>query len=252
MSVIQMAKVFRSSTSEGAARLVLLALADVAADDGKVTAYKRSHSILAAKANCAEGTVRRSIAKLVELGEVVVLDAGGGRKSASYQITLERDPAPDEGGPDDGGGGTRRAGTPRQMNGHPAPDEHPVSPSMSTGDPSPSIAEPLALEIQTEQPTFAAFWSVYPRHVDRARAEQAWSKSLKLASASMIVAGAERYRDETAGRPVDKIAHPTTWLNGQRWTDEPGANATRTPPPPRGARAPVTAPRDGQAGRVQL
>jgi hypothetical protein len=261
-----MATVFARSSSEGAARLVLLALADVAADTGEVTAYKRSHSILAQKANCADGTVRRAIAKLVELGEVKVLDAGGGRKSASYQITLvgpapddvpAPEPAPDEGGPDDGAGGAIRAGTPRETRGHPAPDEHPVSPSLFVGDPSSSTTSSADEQRAAAAAGFDAFWSVYPRHVAKAQAALAWGKALKAATAVVILAGAERYAAETKGRAVDKIAHPTTWLNGRRWEDEPGANASTTGrppggPPARGAAAPVTADRTAPAGRIQL
>lgn len=250
-----MAKVFARSKSEGAARLVLLALADVAADSGEVTAYKRSHSILASKANCAEGTVRRSIAKLVELGEVVVLDAGGGRKSASYAIVLDPEGVPDEGAPDDGGGGAVRAPTPRETRAHPAPDVPPVSPSPSDPASSSPIGEQesLVLEQQAMVATegFPQFWETYPRRVAKAAAETAWAKAVKLATVGTIMNGARQYANEVAGREPDKIAHPATWLNGRRWEDPPGANASGRNPK-RGGGGPVTHPRDGQAGRVTM
>jgi hypothetical protein len=85
--------------------------------------------------------------------------------------------------------------------------------------------------------------------VAKAQAAIAWGKALKVAGAVVILAGAERYATETKGRPVDKIAHPTTWLNGRRWDDEPGANAAA---PARGASAPVTTDRTAQPGRIKL
>lgn len=88
MAVVVMSAVFERSRSKGAARLVLLALADVAADTGEVTAYRRSRSALAAKANVDAKTVTAAIATLVELGELEVLAVGGGRRSSDYRITL--------------------------------------------------------------------------------------------------------------------------------------------------------------------
>lgn len=246
------AKVFAESKSEGAARLVLLALADVAADTGEITAYKRSYSILAGKANCAEGTVRRSIAKLVELGELVVLEQGGGRRSTSYQITLEG--APDDHAPDEHPARASGASRVDEVSTQGAPDEHPVSPSSSIDGPSSST--PLELQLAEPPPrwTFDAFWAAYPRHVAKAAAERAWKQALNHAPGSTIVEGAARYASEVADRTPDKIAHPATWLNGRRWEDPPGANASKRTGPGSGSGpgAPIVHDRNRTAGRVTL
>jgi hypothetical protein len=89
-----MADVWDRSRSRASARLVLLALADEASDGGEVSAYRRSYSHLAAKCGCSQATVRRAIRDLCDLGELQVVEAGSGRRQASYRITIP-DPQPD-------------------------------------------------------------------------------------------------------------------------------------------------------------
>ncbi len=83
-----MTAVFKFSASKGAARLVLLALADEANDDGLVTAYRRSHNHLASKANIDPSSVARVTKALTELGELEVLRVGDGRASTDYRVVL--------------------------------------------------------------------------------------------------------------------------------------------------------------------
>lgn len=89
MSVAVMTAVFANSKSKGAARLVLLALADEAGSDGQVTAYRRSQSHLAQKCCLSVRGVRKAIDDLVALGELSVIAEGDGRKSADYLISVE-------------------------------------------------------------------------------------------------------------------------------------------------------------------
>lgn len=88
MSVKVMAAVFEQSQSKGSARLVLLAMANEAHSDGSLTAYKRSRSHLEQLTNLDYETIRRAIHTLVDLGELVVLVAGAGRKSSDYLLVL--------------------------------------------------------------------------------------------------------------------------------------------------------------------
>jgi hypothetical protein len=100
-----MSLVFEHSRSKGAARLVLLALADVAADDGEVTAYRRSYSVLARKANVSKEAVRKAIRELDKLGELKVLRQGDGRTRSDYQILVGPKPeGPPELDPESNGG----------------------------------------------------------------------------------------------------------------------------------------------------
>jgi hypothetical protein len=66
---------------------------------------------------------------------------------------------------------------------------------------------------------FERFWVAYPRRVGRRAALAAFVKALERATPEEIAAGAERY-DQDPKRSPDFTAHPTTWLNADRWTDE--------------------------------
>lgn len=96
---------------------------------------------------------------------------------------------------------------------------------------------------------FDEFWSTYPRKAAKGAARKAWPKAVAAAgSAEVIIAGAARYRDDP-NRVPDFTAHASTWLNQERWGDEPL--------PPRGGaraakRAPVDTDRGGPEGRVEL
>lgn len=65
---------------------------------------------------------------------------------------------------------------------------------------------------------FDEFWAAYPRKTDKGNAKKAWVKALKKKHAEHIVSAAAAY---AATKPDPKYtAHPTTWLNGERWDDE--------------------------------
>jgi len=74
VSVRMLTRVFDTSPSEGLSRLVLIALADYADDDGHCWPAIAS---IARKARCAESTVHRSLKKLVAAGEIEI-DSGAG------------------------------------------------------------------------------------------------------------------------------------------------------------------------------
>lgn len=71
-----------------------------------------------------------------------------------------------------------------------------------------------------EDPAFDAFWNIYPRKEGKAKARLAWMKAIRQAEIDTIMAGAQRYRDDPNRDPAF-TAHPATWLNGDRWEDEP-------------------------------
>lgn len=133
-----MARVFKHSRSTGAARLVLLALADEAHSSGAVTAYARSQSHLARKANCDERTVRRAIHDLEAIGELQVLAHGDGHNQSDYMLTIEDrppDPEPDEMSATPSGGG--RDARPARTHRPPREGEMPAPSSRSSRLPPP-------------------------------------------------------------------------------------------------------------------
>lgn len=81
-----------------------------------------------------------------------------------------------------------------------------------THTPRPPAAEP---------DPFADFWSAYPRRTAKGNAVKAYRKALGKATPDAILAGVKRYATETAGTEAKYVAHPATWLNGERWADDP-------------------------------
>lgn len=70
--------------------------------------------------------------------------------------------------------------------------------------------------------TFEEFWKAYPRKVGKGQARTAWAKAIKTTDPATITDAAERFANERANADPKFTPHPTTWLNGERWTDEPG------------------------------
>jgi hypothetical protein len=67
---------------------------------------------------------------------------------------------------------------------------------------------------------FDVFWDVYPRRVAKKAAQRAWATACKNTPPENIIEGAKRYRDDPH-RDAQYTAHPATWLNNERWFDDP-------------------------------
>lgn len=80
-------------------------------------------------------------------------------------------------------------------------------------------SSPSATELAGE---FAEWWEHYPRKIAKQEAVKAYAKARKSFSAQAISEGLTRHLDawRTEHRPLDKIPHAATWLNGQRFNDE--------------------------------
>jgi len=163
-----------------------------------------SRRALAKRLRCSPDTIDRSLKELVEIGAVEVK-----HRHVEDDRQTSNDYILRPGGRTDaaGGGGMDAAGGAAQM-------RH-------------QELEPLELEpvereksILSEVTFFDMFWSVYPRHQDRARATKALDKALRKTDLETIVAGAIRYRDDP-NREDGFTLHPTTWLNQERWNDDP-------------------------------
>jgi hypothetical protein len=81
----------------------------------------------------------------------------------------------------------------------------------------------------TPDVTFDDFWSAYPRKAGKGAAKTAWTKAVSKASAAHIIAAAERYRDDP-NREDGFTAHAATWLNGERWDDDPLPSRAQSSP----------------------
>lgn len=105
----------------------------------------------------------------------------------------------------------------------------------STDAPSNALSMPDAMHRQTDRQTdkntpsspakpwmeFDLFWTNYPRKVGKQAAIKAYNKAMKTTTQEQILKGVKLLRTETAGKDVQFIPHPATWLNEGRWDDEP-------------------------------
>ncbi len=66
---------------------------------------------------------------------------------------------------------------------------------------------------------FDVWWKAYPCKKGKGQARKAYLKALARASPDELLVGVERYRRDKPD--WTQWAHPATWLNGDRWLDEP-------------------------------
>ncbi len=79
---------------------------------------------------------------------------------------------------------------------------------------------------------FEVWYDAYPRHVARGTAVKAYRAARRKTDAATLLAGCQRYADlqRRRGTKPEHIAHPATWLNGERWLDgDEGSEAIGDP-----------------------
>jgi hypothetical protein len=103
--------------------------------------------------------------------------------------------------------------------GEPAPDG--FHSGTANGLKKTKVKEDKQLEktIDIEQ-GFTQFWSVYPKKDDKPLAKRSFEKALDRATLDVIIAGAERYRDDP-NREAGFTKNPSTWLNADAWENGP-------------------------------
>ena len=67
---------------------------------------------------------------------------------------------------------------------------------------------------------FECWYLQYPRKVGRGQAERAFKTAIEKTDLQTLIDGAVRYRNDP-NRKDEFTKHPSTWLNGQCWLDEP-------------------------------
>lgn len=205
MSIRVMSEVWRTNlpTTE---KMVLLVIADHANDEG-VEAWP-SQATIATKASISIRTVQRCVNNLVKAGYLKMEKHAGGsincredRRPHRYTINLNRVRGDNmtgrkRGDTSDNDGATIATDTGRQSR----PKNHTNNPPLDT--------------------PFDEFWKIYPRKVAKAEAQRAWVKAVKKTPVKVILLGAKRYADDPYRQPA-YTAHPSTWLNQERWGDDP-------------------------------
>jgi hypothetical protein len=73
---------------------------------------------------------------------------------------------------------------------------------------------------------FQAFWSAYPRKVARGAAVKSWGAAIKRgAEPDRVIAAVVAFAVTVSGKDAEYVPHASTWLNQERYDDEPAANA---------------------------
>jgi uncharacterized protein YdaU (DUF1376 family) len=86
---------------------------------------------------------------------------------------------------------------------------------------------PLGAKARERRAAFDEWWRAYPHKVGKAAAAKSYERALARASPAELLDGVSRY---IANKPPDRAwCNPATWLNGDRWLDQPAlpiANST--------------------------
>ena len=217
MSVSALTQVFYHSKSTNADRLIMLAIANFETDQG---AWPALATIERVTGGLNRRTIQRSIDKLVQMGELIEHRREG--RTNVYSVAIRC--------PDDCDGTTRhetKGGgvetTPAQI----VPKNVEIIQGGRSGDHGGGGVQTTLTkdnerknEIERKPASdFADFWEVYPRKLDKGKAERAFKTALKKATADQIIAGAIRYRDDPNRKP-DFTKYPATWLNAEAWENE--------------------------------
>lgn len=82
---------------------------------------------------------------------------------------------------------------------------------------------------------FDEFWTAYPRRDDKGHAVKAFTAAMRKTDAETIIDGARKFATtcERERRERKFIPLAATWLNGERWGDEPGGATSRGEQPSR-------------------
>jgi hypothetical protein len=192
-------------------KMVLLVIADHASDDG--TEAWPSQRLIAEKASLTIRTVQRCVNNLQAQGWLHLEKRAGGslncrddRRPNKYTIHL----------------GKLRGDTMSQRKGRgdiEGGNEATLAPA--TGRLSRPMNHPkeTPLEPPTDSPSFEDFYKAYPRKTAKGAAKKAWDK-LPQEDRQKAVEGALRYANDP-NRDESFTAYPATWLNAERWLDEP-------------------------------
>lgn len=161
---------------------------------------------LAERMDCSEKTVDRAVKELVD-AQCIEKEFRGRYASARYRV-LQVDPR----GTKMSASETELSDEGTKMSSRPDKNVH----ITITTEQEPLEQEPL----NDIAPKFDQFWELYPRKVGKGKARQAFEKALEKTDLDTILTGVEAYVYHEGYNDMEFIAHPTSWLNGERWDDE--------------------------------
>lgn len=130
-----------------------------------------------------------------------------------------------------------------KRNSHGNAERH-ASGNAPTPTPTPLERDKESLSLSVKEFDFDAWfdhelWLHFPRRVGKGAARKAAKGAIAKTSPETILSGVKRHAALMAGKDEQYIPHPATWLNQERWLDQPATNGhdiseqdgPRTPPP---------------------
>ena len=80
----------------------------------------------------------------------------------------------------------------------------------------------MSVQVNGSLERFAEFWALYPRKINKKRAEKIWVKQNLDLIADLILARLQSQleSDPAFGGDTKFIPHPSTYLNNERWNDD--------------------------------
>lgn len=220
MSVEYVARAIEEHRATGNDRLILIALADHADADGYC--YPKQ-ATLADRLGIGLRTVVRGVQRLEELGIIQVAKREDVRAGNAYLLY-----------PDWPSARVTRAKVTRVTAMAPAHvptvalQESPIEPPVEREARATALATPSE---------FFVFWDKYPRKVGKPAAARAWTAAMKRGDdAFAILRALEMHMPSMLGNDMEFIPHPATWLNQERYKDQPEKPRQRAVGGPRAPR----------------
>lgn len=228
--------VWEHSVSKGTARLVLLAIADKASGPD-CSAYAGT-TLLVKRANSARSSVVVAVDKLIESGEVQVIEGRTGPRGETWYRLPKAVGHRREGGPKSG---PVRNPDPSENRTPTGPESGPLGSEIETptgpesgpqnnnkrkppeGTHTEERADGPADEEQRDYrwPAFGEFWVCYPRRKQIEKAKQAWCEALdRGADPDLIIKAAKAYAQERKDEEPRYTPYPATWLNNGSYEDQ--------------------------------
>jgi hypothetical protein len=223
MSIEALSMVLNHSKATGSQKVIMLGIANHLGPDAVEGAWP-SQRRLAEYANMTERGVQKCIDKLVAIGELrVEVSAGHSRnqyKPNRYWITIECPPDCDR------SMSHRRGEQVYAESRTPVPSGANASTVRGEQEFVLTVIEPkLKPEVNSMSrkvyaSDFEQWWSVYPVRKGKGAAEKAYKKALTKVSREFLLQAVTDFRDDPH-RPESYLPNPATWLNEERWEDEP-------------------------------
>lgn len=215
MSIALMTAVWKLDL-QSSDKMVLLALADAANDEGVTWMAVKSRvagkADLLTKCSLSERAVQGAIKRLCDAGLLSRLDRPG--KGVIWTVSPAGNAPPQEMRP------AANVVNPRSKCGETVSNPQPSSEAKASSDDTGAKVEP-----------FDRFWAAYPSKIGKGLARTAYetaAKKIRKAGggdphALMLTGLAKANASARWKDPTFTIPNPATWLNQERWDDEPCA-----------------------------